>query len=55
MSSPFWVNWDNREASLISFIVTYNPTPDTPFYFHEPNKLEEWNMNPGERRTFFSS
>jgi len=47
-SSPFWVNWDNREASIISFLFTFNPTPGTPFYKYEPTILEEWNLNPKE-------
>ena len=52
MNSPFRVDWDNREASLISFIFTYNPAPGTPFYLHEPNRLEEWNLNPEQDAAF---
>jgi outer membrane protein OmpA-like peptidoglycan-associated protein len=53
--SPFWVGWanraggwDNRETSQISFIFTFDPTPDTWFYLYEPNTGEEWNLNPEE-------
>lgn len=46
--SPFWVNWSNRQASLLSFIFTFDPTPATWFYKYQPNKLEEWNLNPDE-------
>jgi outer membrane protein OmpA-like peptidoglycan-associated protein len=53
--SPFWVGWgnkaagwDNREASILSVVFTYDPTPDTWFYRYEPNVGEEWNLNPEE-------
>jgi outer membrane protein OmpA-like peptidoglycan-associated protein len=46
--SPFWVNWDNREASILSFTMTYDPTPNTPFYYYQPNILDEWNLNKKE-------
>ncbi|MHB9155921.1 MAG: hypothetical protein ACYC5N_09590, partial [Endomicrobiales bacterium] len=53
--SPFWVGWnntaagwDNREANLLSFILTFDPTPDSWFYLFKPNTVEEWNLNPGE-------
>ena len=46
--SPFWVNWSNREASILSFIFTFDPTPATWFYKYQPNILEEYNLNPAE-------
>ena len=46
--SPFWVQWDNREASIISFLCTFDPTPSTWFYRYQPNVPEEWNLNPDE-------
>jgi outer membrane protein OmpA-like peptidoglycan-associated protein len=53
--SPFWVGWENRatgwenrEASILSFTFTFDPTPDTWFYRYESNVGEEWNMNPDE-------
>ncbi|MGA2090851.1 MAG: OmpA family protein [Endomicrobiales bacterium] len=50
--SPFWVQWDNREASIISFMCTFNPTPSTPFYRYKDNVPEEWNLNPKENSLF---
>lgn len=59
MNSPFWVSWnneatgwDNRETNQISFIFTFDPTPDTWFYRYEPNKVEDWNLNPDENAVF---
>ncbi len=46
--SPFWVNWSNREASILSFVFTFDPTPATWFYKYQPNILDEWNLNPEE-------
>ncbi|MFN3966999.1 MAG: hypothetical protein ACK4JE_04820 [Endomicrobiia bacterium] len=51
--NPFWVNWlytdwDNREQSIVSVVFTFDPTPATWFYKYQPNKLEEWNLNPEE-------
>lgn len=46
--SPFWVNWDNREASLITTVLTFDPTPGTWFYLYQPNLPDEWNLNPSE-------
>jgi len=46
--SPFWVNWSNREASILSLIFTFDPTPATWFYKYQPNILDEWNLNPNE-------
>ena len=48
MNSPFWVNWDNREANIMSLVFTFNPTPGSWFYRYEPNELAEWNLNPEE-------
>ncbi|MCL2389262.1 MAG: OmpA family protein [Elusimicrobia bacterium] len=52
-SSPFWVWWrsadtgfDNRHRGIASFVFTYNPTPEVPFYAFEHNVVEEWNINP---------
>lgn len=53
--SPFWVGWrnkvagwDNREANIVTFTLNVDPTPDTWFYLHRPNVLEDWNINPNE-------
>ncbi|MCB4792313.1 MAG: OmpA family protein [Elusimicrobia bacterium] len=50
--SPFWVGWnyawDNREASILSFTLSFDPTPNTPFYYYQPNVLDEWNLNKKE-------
>lgn len=53
-NSPFWVGWENysywknREASIISLVYSYDPTPTTWFYKYFPNILEEYNINPLE-------
>jgi len=47
-NDPFWVNQDNREATLLALFFTYDPTPGTWFYRWQPNILEEWNLNPQE-------
>ncbi|MBA7533554.1 hypothetical protein ES705_25794 [subsurface metagenome] len=47
-NDPFWVNQENREATLLSLFFTYDPTPGTWFYRWQPNILEEWNLNPQE-------
>ena len=49
---PFWVNWDNREATIFSFTYTFDPTPYTWFYKYQPNILEDWNLNPQENSDF---
>ncbi len=55
--SPFWVGWDqnlqgtdwnNREASIMSAVITFDQTPGTWFYRYQPNIPEEWNINPEE-------
>jgi outer membrane protein OmpA-like peptidoglycan-associated protein len=51
-SSPFWVDWDNREATKYSLVLTYDPTPDTWFYQYEPNLPDEWNLSPNENAAF---
>jgi len=50
--SPFVVNWDNREASILSFVFNYDPTPQTWFYKYQPNIVEDWNINLNEDATF---
>lgn len=50
--SPFVVNWDNREASIFSFVFNFDPTPQTWFYKYQPNIVEDWNINPNEDAKF---
>ncbi len=50
--SPFRVDFDNREASLFSFTLTYDPTPVSWFYRYSPNIPEEWNLNPRENAPY---
>jgi outer membrane protein OmpA-like peptidoglycan-associated protein len=40
--------WDSREASIISAVITFDPTPDTWFYKYDPGVLQDWNLNPEE-------
>ena len=49
---PFWVNWENREASVFMLTYTFDPTPYSWFYQYQPNILEEWNLNPKEDARF---
>jgi hypothetical protein len=44
--SPFTVNWDNREASIINFNFLFDDSPGTWFYLYKPDVLESWNINP---------
>lgn len=44
----FWVDWDNREATILSLTYTYDPTPHSWFYRYQPATLETWNLNPNE-------
>jgi len=46
--SPFWVNWDNRQAYLGRVQLIFDPTPQTWFFRWEPNTIEPWNLNPSE-------
>ena len=46
--SPFWVNWSNRTAEIITITCTYDPTPKTWFYLYRDGILDEWNLNPRE-------
>ncbi|MCL1972507.1 MAG: OmpA family protein [Endomicrobia bacterium] len=57
--SPFWVWWrnpvsgfDNRETSAVSFVFTYDPTPETWFYQFDPNLPVQHNLNPEEDAPF---
>lgn len=50
--SPFWVQWDNREATVISLMATFDPTPSSNFYLYQPNIPEEWNLSPDENARF---
>src|SRR5581483_3598395 len=43
---PFWVQWDNRKAHIVSLTLVYNPTPGTAFFKYQPNVLDSWNINP---------
>lgn len=45
---PFHVWWDNREAHVTSLTLLFDPTPATPFFKHQRNVLEEWNLDPAE-------
>jgi outer membrane protein OmpA-like peptidoglycan-associated protein len=49
---PFWVNNDNREATICSLFLTYDPTPGSWFYKWQPNVLQEWNLNHEEDARF---
>ena len=49
---PFWVSNANREASIYSLFLTYDPTPGSWFYQWEPNVLQEWNLNREENAKF---
>ncbi|MCX5782628.1 MAG: hypothetical protein NT145_08030 [Elusimicrobia bacterium] len=56
--SPFWVGWgdpgtgDNREASILSAVFTYDPTLDTWFYRNDPDSIDEYNLNPNENSMY---
>ncbi|MCX7940892.1 MAG: hypothetical protein N2555_03880 [Endomicrobia bacterium] len=49
---PFWVNWENREATILTLTCTYDPTPHSWFYIYQPNILDSWNLNPSEDSKF---
>ncbi|MFH1368549.1 MAG: OmpA family protein [Elusimicrobiota bacterium] len=46
--SPFWVNWENREANTVTTVFTFDPTPGTWFYLFQPDQPDSWNLNPAE-------
>jgi hypothetical protein len=46
--SPFTVNWQNREASIVTTSFIFDPTPATTFLIYNPDTLSMWNINPGE-------
>ena len=56
--SPFWVGWgdpgtgDNREASIISAIFTFNPSQNQWFYKYEPDNISDYNLNPQENADY---
>ncbi len=45
---PFRVDWDNREAHILSLTIVYDPTPGTPFFKYQRNVLDDWNLNQEE-------
>jgi hypothetical protein len=45
---PFWVQWDNREAHIVSLTLAFDPTPETYMFRYQKNVLDEWNLNPEE-------
>ena len=49
---PFRVDWDNRQAHIVSLTVVYDPTPGTPFFKYQRNVLDDWNLNPDEDSTW---
>ncbi len=49
---PFWVQWDNRQAHIASLTMVYDPTPGTPFFKHQKNVLDEWNLSADEDAPF---
>ncbi len=49
---PFRVDWDNRQAHILSLTMVYDPTPGTPFFKYQRNLLEDWNYNPEEDATW---
>ena len=49
---PIHVWWDNREAHIGSLTLLFDPTPATPFFKHQRNVLEEWNIDPLEDATW---
>ena len=57
-SSPFWVGWgdpgtgDNREASILSAIFTFNPSQNQWFYRYEPDNIADYNLNPKENALY---
>ena len=56
--SPFWVGWgdpgtgDNREASILSAIFTFNPSQNQWFYKYEPDNIADYNLNPKENAVY---
>jgi|GEM_PF-5797336 len=50
--SPFWVNWQNREAVFVVTTIQYDPTPGTNFFQYDPHSLALWNVNKEEDSSF---
>ena len=42
---PFWVQWDNREAHILSLTLVFDPTPGTSFFKYQRNILDSYNLN----------
>jgi len=42
---PFRVDWDNREAHILSLTLVYNPDPATPLFKYQRNGFDDWNLN----------
>jgi len=49
---PFRVDWDNRQAHIVSLTLVYNPTPGTPVFKYQRNVLEDWNFNREQEATW---
>lgn len=50
--SPFFVNWDNREAVFLITTLVFDPTPGSQMFLHKPDVLQMWNVNPQEASSF---
>ncbi len=50
--SPFWVNWQNREAVFVVTTLSYDPTPGSTLFNYDPRTLANWNINPNEDAPF---
>jgi len=46
--SPFFVDWNNREAVFVVTTVAFDPTPGTSQLVYDPEVLQAWNLNKGE-------
>ena len=49
---PFRVDWDNRQAHIVSLTLVYNPTPGAPVFKYQRNVLEDWNLNREQEATW---
>ena len=51
-NDAFWVNFNNRQATIFKLTFNFDPTPSSWLYLWQPNILEDWNMNPREDASF---
>jgi outer membrane protein OmpA-like peptidoglycan-associated protein len=51
-NDAFWVNFNNRQATIFKITLNFDPTPSSWLYLWQPNLLEAWNMNPKEDAGF---